>query len=103
MFGSGVRAYGRPEALRSLIFQMPSQVVASFLFLKPAYWASWATVVGLYPFLMTSTIQVSAFTPWSLSKVALVPSGSYGWPPYCHNRDRNIRCAGQRLGIQKGF
>src|SRR4051794_13765711 len=102
MLGSGVSANGRPDAFRSLICQMPSQVVASFLFLKPTYCESWATFLGLYPFLMTSTIQVSALTPWSESKVALAPSGAYGSPPFCHSSDRNIRWAGQRLGIQNG-
>jgi hypothetical protein len=87
--------------LRSLICQMPSHVTDVLPFLYATYWESWATLVGLY-FPTAPAIQVSASTPAWESYVALLPSSANGWPPFCHNSERNIRCAGQRFGIQKG-
>src|ERR671930_1531715 len=88
--------------LRSLICQMPSQVTAFLPILNALYWVSRATFRGLKPFLIWSTIQLSAATPASELKVALAPSSVYGAPPFCHSRDRNIRCAGHWEGIQNG-
>src|SRR5688500_11981374 len=102
MVGTGVSVYGTPDALMSLICQMPFQCTPYFLFLKAMNSASGATVLGLQPCCTTSVIQVSAWTPASLSKVALVPSAAYGSPPCCQSRLRKIRCAGQRCGIQNG-
>src|SRR3954463_3928891 len=86
---------------RSLICQMPSQVTDVLPFLNATYCESWATLVG--PYLPTAlVIQVSASMPAWESYVALLPSLATGCPPFCHSSDRNIRCAGQRFGIQNG-
>src|SRR5687768_4140862 len=81
---------------------MPFQWTPYFLFLKATYSESAATFFGLQPLLTTSVIQVRAWTPASLSKVAFDPSAAYGSPPCCHRRVRKIRCAGHRVGIQNG-
>src|SRR6476619_949674 len=101
MVGICDRAKGTLAALRSLICQMPSQVTDVFPFLKATYWESWATLEGPY-FPTAAAIQVSASTPACESYVALLPSAANGSPPFCHSSDRNIRCAGQRFGIQNG-
>src|SRR4051812_39960046 len=87
---------------RSLICQMPSQVMALRPVLKALYWVSRATFFGLWPFLIWSVIQVSAVTPASESKAALPASEVNGVPPFCQSSDRKIRWAGHWLGIQKG-
>jgi hypothetical protein len=63
------------------MFQMPFHIKALLPFWKAVYSASWATSLGLYPSLTTSTIQVRAFTPASELKVALVAPSLYSSPP----------------------
>src|SRR4051794_976890 len=103
MTGTGASLNGTLVALRSLICQMPSQVTSTFLFLKATYCESGATFFGLQPLSTALRIHSSALTPASESNVALLPSTSYGSPPFCHRMDRNIRCAGHLFGIQKGL
>src|SRR3954447_15229492 len=75
-----------PAALRSLICQMPSQVMEFLPFLNARYCASMSTLVGLLPFLVCSTCQSRAFTPAGEANVALDPSVAIGSPPFCQSR-----------------
>src|SRR4051812_29457542 len=74
--GTGVRLHFSFGAVvfRSLICQMPSNVIAFLAFLNALYWVSMATLRGLAPLLIWSTIQDSARTPASELNVAWVPS-----------------------------
>src|SRR5688572_29190266 len=73
--GSGATPHSSPStSLRAFNCQMPFHIKALSPFSKAVNSASWATFLGLYPFLTTSTIQVRASTPASELKVALVTS-----------------------------
>src|ERR687894_1517353 len=92
IWGTGVTPHSRSStSLKALICQMPFQCNAFWPFWKATYSASWATFLGLSPFLTRSTIQVRASTPASELNVAWVTSSLYRLPPNWKSRDSHCK------------